>query len=163
MPVYSAKSGTQYAAPGPLPVPGPKLLYERFTRLLFGGWVIFCCQAPWCLMLSMESMIAISSRRGGGGRQTFPVPLSRRHKKPPCVGADAHIGPLKRTPCKKYVIARAHRARGEQTERCQWQKKRGERVAAVKISSVRREAAQKFWAPQQGHPRPLSPPLGKGG
>ena len=78
MPVYSAKSDTQGAAPGPLPVPGPKLLYERFTRLLFGGRVIFCCQAPWCLMLSMESMIAISSRRGGGGRQTFPVPLSRK-------------------------------------------------------------------------------------
>ena len=32
----------------------------------------------YCLMLSMESMIAISSRRGGGGRQTFPVPLSRK-------------------------------------------------------------------------------------
>ena len=29
-------------------------------------------------MLSMESMIAISSRRGGEGRQTFPVPLSRK-------------------------------------------------------------------------------------
>ena len=43
---------------------------------------------------------------------------------------------------------------GERTERCQWQKKRGERVAAVKISSVRRKAAQKFWAPQQDH-RPL--------
>ena len=28
-------------------------------------------------MLSMESMIAISSRRGGGGRQTFPAPLSK--------------------------------------------------------------------------------------
>ena len=26
----------------------------------------------YCLMLSMESMIAISSRRGGGGRQTPP-------------------------------------------------------------------------------------------
>lgn len=78
MPIYSAKSDTQGAAPGPLPVPGPKLLCERFTRLLFGGRVIFCCQAPWCLMLSMESMIAISSRRGGGGRQTFPVPLSRK-------------------------------------------------------------------------------------
>ena len=99
----------------------------------------------------------------GRGRTADPsAPLSRRHKKPPCVGADAHIGPLKRTPCKKYVIARAHRARGEQTERCQWQKKRGERVAAVKISSVRREAAQKFWAPQQGHPRPLSPPFRQG-
>ena len=31
---------------------------------------------------------------------------------------------------------------------------RSERVAAVKISSVRRKAAQKFWAPQQDH-RPL--------
>ena len=82
MPVYSAKSDTQYAAPGPLPVPGPKLLCERFTRLLFGGRVIFCCQAPWCLMLSIESMIAISSRRGGGGRQTFPVPLSKEKRIP---------------------------------------------------------------------------------
>ena len=43
---------------------------------------------------------------------------------------------------------------GERTERCQWQRKRSERVAAVKISSVRRKAAQKFWAPQQDH-RPL--------
>ena len=43
---------------------------------------------------------------------------------------------------------------GERTERCQWQKQRRERVAAVKISSVRRKAAQKFGAPQQGH-RPL--------
>ena len=40
---------------------------------------------------------------------------------------------------------------GERTERCQWQRKRSERVAAVKILSVRRKAAQKFWAPQQGH------------
>ena len=70
---------------------------------------------------------------------------------------------------------------GERTERCRWQRKRSERVAAVKILSVRRKAAQKFWAPQQGH-RPLrkrykecdaernppvtaspcQPPLGKG-
>ena len=42
----------------------------------------------------------------------------------------------------------------ERAERCRWQRKRSERVAAVKILSVRREAAQKFWAPQQGH-RPL--------
>ena len=42
----------------------------------------------------------------------------------------------------------------ERTERCRWQRKRSERVAAVKIFSVRRKAAQKFWAPQQGH-RPL--------
>ena len=70
---------------------------------------------------------------------------------------------------------------GERTERCRWQRKRSERVAAVKILSVSRKAAQKFWAPQQGH-RPLrkrykecdaernppvtaspcQPPLGKG-
>ena len=43
---------------------------------------------------------------------------------------------------------------GERTERCQRQRKRSERVAAVKILSVRRKAAQKFWAPQQDH-RPL--------
>ena len=52
---------------------------------------------------------------------------------------------------------------GERTERCQWQRKRGERVAGVKISSVRRKASWKFWAPQQGHPYPRpQPPLGKG-
>ena len=43
---------------------------------------------------------------------------------------------------------------GDADYRSQWQKKRDERVAAVKISSVRRKAARKFWAPQQGH-RPL--------
>ena len=43
---------------------------------------------------------------------------------------------------------------GERTERCRWQRKRSERVAAVKILSDSRKAAQKFWAPQQDH-RPL--------
>ena len=52
--------------------------------------------------------------------------------------------------CGRYRAGRC----GERTERCQWQKQRSERVAAVKISSVRRKAAQKFWAPQQDH-RPL--------
>ena len=50
---------------------------------------------------------------------------------------------------------------GERTERCRWQRKRSERVAAVKISSVRRKAAQKIWAPQQGH-RPLRIMRGQG-
>ena len=49
---------------------------------------------------------------------------------------------------------------GERTERCRWQRKRSERVAAVKIFSVRRKAAQKFWAPQQGH-RPLRGEFGE--
>ena len=57
------------------------------------------------------------------------------------------------------VVRRAGRC-GERTERCQWQRKRSERVAAVKILSVRRKAAQKFWAPQQGH-LPLRNPIGK--
>ena len=37
----------------------------------------------------------------------------------------------------------------ERSERRQWRMQGGERVAAVKISSVRRQEAQKFWAPQQ--------------
>ena len=53
--------------------------------------------------------------------------------------------------CKKCL--RAGRC-GERTERCRWQRKRSERVAAVKILSDSRKAAQKFWAPQQDH-RPL--------
>ena len=54
---------------------------------------------------------------------------------------------------------------GERTERCRWQRKRSERVAAVKILSVCRKAAPKFWAPQQGHPHPpsLLAPLPKEG
>ena len=84
------------------------------------------------------------------------------------VGADAPVRPpeLHRPPCKTpcHCEASSQTGRGERTERCQWQKKRGERVAAVKISSVRRKAAQKFWAPQQGHPHPPSsrPPCLKG-
>ena len=54
---------------------------------------------------------------------------------------------------KGAVQVRAGRC-GERAERCRWQRKRSERVAAVKILSVRRKAAQKFWAPQQDH-RPL--------
>ena len=83
------------------------------------------------------------------------------------VGADASVRPpmLYRTSCKRcHCETSSQTGRGERAERCQWQKKRGERVAAVKISSVRRKAAQKFWAPQQGHPPPVpSAPLPKGG
>ena len=59
-----------------------------------------------------------------------------------------------RTPCELQCHSETspQTGRGERTERCQWQKQRSERVAAVKISSVCRKAAQKFWAPQQGHP-----------
>ena len=55
---------------------------------------------------------------------------------------------------KRYRRCRKTGRCGERTERCRWQRKRSERVAAVKILSVRRKAAQKFWAPQQDH-RPL--------
>ena len=72
-----------------------------------------------------------------GGRPCPPAKFAPSSTKKPC-----------------HCEASAHTARGERTERCQWQMKRGERVAAVKISSVRRKAAQKFWAPQQGHPFP---------
>ena len=78
MPVYSAKSDTQYAAPGPLPVPGPKLLRKLLHPAAFWRPGDFLLPGTMAIMLSMESMIAISSRRGGGARQTFPVPLSRK-------------------------------------------------------------------------------------
>ena len=64
-----------------------------------------------------------------------------------------------RVPCREGAV-RAGRC-GERTERRQWRIQRSERVAAVKISSVRRKAAQKFWAPQQGH-RPLRILRGQG-
>ena len=57
-------------------------------------------------------------------------------------------------------VCRAARC-GERFERRRWRMKRDERVAAVKILSVRRKAAQKFWAPQQGH-RPLRILRGQG-
>ena len=83
------------------------------------------------------------------------------------VGADASVRPpmLYRTSCKRcHCETSSQTGRGERTERCRWQRKRSERVAAVKILSVRRKAAQKFWAPQQGHPPPVpSAPLPKGG
>ena len=45
---------------------------------------------------------------------------------------------------------------GERSERRQWRKKQGERVAAVKIGGVRHKAARKFCPPQQGHPHSLA-------
>ena len=94
-------------------------------------------------------------------------PAAHRTSCTPSVGADASVRApmLYRTSCKRcHCETSSQTGRGERAERCQWQKKRGERVAAVKISSVRRKAAQKFWAPQQGHPPPVpSAPLPKGG
>ena len=71
------------------------------------------------------------------------------------VGATLAVAHPIRTALPNHVIAN-QRARwcGERIERCRWQKKRDERVAAVKILSGRRKAARKFWAPQQGHPYP---------
>ena len=101
----------------------------------------------WC---RAAPLITDAGRRG---RRPLRTPIGKHS-----VGADAHIGPPYRTPCKTpcHCEASAHTGCGERAERCQWQEKRGERVAAVKISSVRRKAAQKFWAPQQGHPPPPS-------
>ena len=75
---------------------------------------------------------------------------SIRNPTPRPSGAFFHFPPHEKT----LSLRGAQSTRGERGERCQWQRKRGERVAAVKISSVRRKAAQKFWAPQQGHPHP---------
>ena len=57
------------------------------------------------------------------------------------------VGPLR----PKVTRARSaeYSRRRERSERRRWRIQRGERVAAVKISSARRQAAQKFRAPQQ--------------
>ena len=81
----------------------------------------------------------------------MPRRNSRQHFLRCSVGADDSVRPLRRTPYPVIANQCAHWC-GERTERCRWQMKRGERVAAVKISSAIRKAAQKFWAPQQGHP-----------
>ena len=57
------------------------------------------------------------------------------------------VGPLR----PKVTRARSaeYSRRRERSKRRRWRIQRGERVAAVKISSARRQAAQKFRAPQQ--------------
>ena len=62
--------------------------------------------------------------------------------------ADRVVGPYKR---QQEPITPTAGGCGERAVRCQWQIKHGERVAAVKISSVRRKATKKFWVPQQDH------------
>ena len=98
----------------------------RFGELGDGGCGLPRALCALAMTWVLQGVRCKAGRRGGG-----TPPLQRGNKR--CSGAGR---------C------------GERTERCQWQKQRSERVAAVKISSVRRKAAQKFWAPQQGH-RPL--------
>ena len=95
----------------------------------------------------------------GKCRKSSPSRIKRR-KSVPCfriVPASIHRDALRacaarpnRAASCAYCAARC----GERIERRRWRMKRDERVAAVKILSVRRKAAQKFWAPQQDH-RPL--------
>ncbi len=97
-------------------------------------------------------------RRTGNGRKIQYVWNRSRFGPPRRLFGGARCKPAggrRRPPLRRGYKGRGTAGRcGERTERCQWQKQRSERVAAVKISSVRRKAAQKFWAPQQGH-RPL--------
>ena len=78
MPVYSAKSDTQYAAPG------HRHLRSRSCRIEFaspgclwrpGDFLLPGTMVPHAFYIKHDKD---SSRRGGGGRQTFPVPLSRK-------------------------------------------------------------------------------------
>ena len=100
------------------------------------------------------SAIPYVMRRGG----VLPRPMRRTPLLSP-VGRHPCVPPPTCTALPKIFIANqcAHRC-GERIERCRWQRKRDERVAAVKILSGRRKAARKFWAPQQGHPYPPPAP-----
>ena len=102
------------------------------------------------------------SLHGGNGfpRRCAPRNDSFMKMRRPWTGGAEPPPDMHRTSNKILVIANrcAHRC-GERIERCRWQKKRDERVAAVKILSGRRKAAPKFWVPQQGHPPPPAPHL----
>ena len=89
--------------------------------------------------------------------QGLSAPRMKQYKFVPCfrivsdsIHRDALLACAARPNRAALCVYRAGRC-GERIERRRWRMKRDERVAAVKILSVRRKAAQKFWAPQQGH------------
>ena len=101
----------------------------------------------------------------GKCRKSSPSRIKRR-KSVPCfriVPASIHRDALHACAARPnraaLCVYRAARC-GERIERRRWRMKRDERVAAVKILSDSRKAAQKFWAPQQGH-RALRSSIGK--
>ena len=105
-------------------------------------------QRALCALAMTGDLQGVSARLGGGVGAPRPTDGLQEVQWGGPMWASAPTKDHKK--CSGYWAGRC----GERTERCQWQKQRSERVAAVKISSVRRKAAQKFWAPQQGH-RPL--------
>ena len=101
-----------------------------------------------------------------GKYRGLSAPRMKQYKSVPCfriVSDSIHRDALRACAARPnraaLCVYRAGRC-GERIERRRWRMKRDERVAAVKILSDSREAAQKFWAPQQGH-RPLRNPIGK--
>ena len=107
--------------------------------------------------IGFEKRAALSGRTPLSARRDCTAFLIMCHCEPVTdVTGVAIRAPVPKAPLPKGFLQEMRCAGrcGERTERCQWQRKRSERVAAVKISSVRRKAAQKFWAPQQDH-RPL--------
>ena len=92
-------------------------------------------------------------KRAYGGAEPLPYAPMMDFRRAACPHAAAKGG-QGRSPLRMDLGAVQPGRCGERAERRQWRMKRSERVAAVKISSVRRKAAQKFWVPQQDH-RPL--------
>ena len=108
----------------------------------------------------------ILARAWCGMYRGLSSPRIKQYKSVPCfriVSGSIHRDALRACAARPNRVAlcvyRAARC-GERIERRRWRMKRDERVAAVKILSVRRKAAQKFWAPQQGH-RALRSSIGK--
>ena len=92
-----------------------------------------------------------------GAYRNHSTPRIKQCKLVPCfriASASIHRDALRacagRPNRENLCVCRAARC-GERIERCRWRMKRNERVIAVKILRVCREAAQKFWAPQQGY------------
>ena len=92
-------------------------------------------------------------KRAYGGAEPLPYAPMMGFRRAACPHAAAKGG-QGRSPLQMDLGTVQPGRCGERAEHRQWRMKRSERVAAVKISSVRRKAAQKFWVPQQDH-RPL--------
>ena len=106
----------------------------------FGGRVIFCCQAPWCLMLSMESMIKIQAAGAGEDGRPFP---SRFPEKFCAICRSFHV------PETRAVLQRV-RPRGRETGGVRY------RVLRIATGAVRprNDNSQEVWRGRTGSSAP---------
>ena len=140
---------------------------ERPTFARSGGCVFFFClrrphffqqRKKWGKERRQKLRFCISSRAMPWEKVRVPAARSRKSScvvpSKDCLSNSAAAADWSAVQRLRFYRCNSERKRRkrERSERRRWRIKRGERVAAVKISSARRKAAKKFWAPQQDHP-----------